>query len=126
MANDQARDHSRLQIGAALEPLPESPLELSLIQLLAKAEAMDLIVQKTTELGVRTVIPVVTEFSVVKLDGERRARRVKHWQKIARSACEQSGRHCPPVVCQPQSLASGLAGISTEHLRFALHPDAER
>ena len=57
---------------------------------------MDLIVQKATELGVRALVPVYTEFSVVKLDAERSERRVDHWRKIAQSACEQCGRHRPP------------------------------
>ena len=80
---------------ASRGPLPESPLELTLVQALAKADAMDLIVQKATELGVRALTPVYTEFSVVKLDTERSDQRVDHWRKIARSACEQCGRHRP-------------------------------
>ena len=59
---------------------------------------MDLIVQKATELGVRTIVPVYTEFSVVKLDGDRVERRLEHWRKIAQSACEQCGRHQPPAI----------------------------
>ena len=75
---------------------PSRALDLTLVQALPKSDAMDLIVQKATELGVRTLVPVYTEFSVVKLDTERSERRVDHWRKIARSACEQCGRHTPP------------------------------
>ena len=69
---------------------------------------MDLIVQKATELGVRTLVPVYTEFSVVKLDAERSERRVDHWRKIAQSACEQCGRHRPPRIEPPAPLAAAL------------------
>ena len=79
--------------GAVLASLPESVLVITLVQALAKAEAMDLVVQKATELGVREILPVYSDHSVVKLDTERRERRVEHWNRIARSACEQSGRH---------------------------------
>jgi len=63
-----------LALKAARAPLAESPLDLTLVQALPKSDAMDLIVQKATELGVRTLIPVYAEFSVVKLDAERSER----------------------------------------------------
>ncbi len=119
---DLDSDRPALQITGSLAPLPEPPLELSLIQALVKTDAMDMIVQKATELGVRTLIPVSTEFSVVKLDTERAARRVTHWQKIAQSACEQSGRHRPPTICSPQQLGTGLTEIAPGHVKVALHP----
>ena len=115
-------DRPALQITGSLAPLPEPPLELSLIQALVKTDAMDMIVQKATELGVRTLIPVSTEFSAVKLDPERAVRRVAHWQKIAQSACEQSGRHRPPTICSPQPLGAGLTEIGAQHVKLALHP----
>src|SRR5688572_31432008 len=64
------RRGAELALGGIQQPLPESPLDLTLLQALPKADAMDLIVQKATELGVRTIIPVYSEFSVVKLDAE--------------------------------------------------------
>ena len=98
------REHAKVQITQVAEPLPESPLELSLLQAVAKADAMDLIIQKSAELGVRTISPVLTEFSVVRLDDARAARRADHWQKIAQSACEQCGRNIVPVIDEASSL----------------------
>ena len=121
-----ARNHAALQIVGALEPLPESPLEVSLIQSLVKAEAMDLIMQKATELGVRTIVPVLTDFSIIKLNRERAAQRTVHWQKITRSACEQSGRHCPPIINQPQPLTAALANIPEQQAKFTLHPGSTK
>ena len=116
------RHQAALTTGDRLEALPESQLELTLIQSLVKADAMDLIVQKATELGVSAIIPVTTDFSVVRLDSERASRRTIHWQRIARSACEQSGRHQPPVIDEPVSLNCCVAKLADEITKFALHP----
>jgi 16S rRNA (uracil1498-N3)-methyltransferase len=115
-----------LDLRGARTPLPESPLDLTLLQALPKSDAMDLIVQKTTELGVRSVRPVFTEFSVVRLDAERSERRLDHWRKIAQSACEQCGRHSPPLVAAPQTLADALAALPGDSTRLALDLTAER
>lgn len=106
----------------AAAPLPESPLELSLLQAVAKGEAMDLIVQKAAELGVKSIYPVLTDFGVVRLDDTRAARRTDHWQKIAQSACEQSGRHYPPTINLPRRLADALARVPSEGIRVTLDP----
>lgn len=118
------RRGAELELRARIDALPASPLELTLIQALPKSDAMDLIVQKATELGVSAIVPVYTEFSVVKLDAERAARRVEHWQKIAQGACEQSGRHAPPAIAAPAELASCIAALSASGARFALDPDS--
>jgi 16S rRNA (uracil1498-N3)-methyltransferase len=106
--------------------LPESPLNLTLIQALPKSDAMDFIVQKATELGARALVPVYTEFSVVKLDAERSERRLDHWRKVAQSACEQCGRHRPPRIDAPSPLATALEGLACGLARLALVPNAER
>lgn len=114
-----------LELRAALAPLTESPLDLTLLLALPKSDAMDLVVQKATELGVRTLAPAFTEFSVVRLDAERSERRIDHWRKIARSACEQCGRHRPPTIAAPLPLADALAALLPAE-RFALDPAADR
>jgi len=120
------RRGATLALDAARDALPESSLDLTLVQALPKSDAMDLIVQKVTELGVRTLVPVYTEFSVVKLEGERSERRLDHWRKIARSACEQCGRHRPPDIEAPAPLSAALEQLSTASERLALDPSAER
>src|SRR5262245_5560553 len=114
-----------LKLGAVRAPLPESPFDLTLLQALPKSDAMDLIVQKATELGARALLPVYTEFSVVKLDGERSERRVDHWRKIARSACEQCGRHTPPRIEPPQPLQAAIEALPNGSERVALDPSAD-
>jgi 16S rRNA (uracil1498-N3)-methyltransferase len=125
--NSLQRRGAMLTLAAVRTPLPESSLDLTLIQALAKSDAMDLIVQKATELGVRTLVPVYTEHSVVKLDTERSERRIDHWRKIARSACEQCGRHTPPRIEPAAPLATALEALpAAPRKRLALDPSAER
>jgi 16S rRNA (uracil1498-N3)-methyltransferase len=100
----------------------ESPLRIVLVQALARGEKMDWIVQKATELGVAAIQPVVTERTEVHLDAERAARRLAHWEGIAASACEQSGRSRTPEISQPQSLSAWLGSMEPGTLRLALDP----
>jgi 16S rRNA (uracil1498-N3)-methyltransferase len=113
---------ARLRITARSEPLAESRLEIHLIQAVAKADAMDWIIQKATELGVARIRPVNTEFNVVRLTPERAARRLDHWQRIARAACEQSGRHVVTRIDMPRSLNEVLADTPDRARRIVLDP----
>jgi len=124
--NSLQRRGAVLDLHAEHAPLPESPLDLTLVQALAKSDAMDLIVQKATELGARAIVPVYTEFSVVRLDAERSERRLEHWRRIAASACEQCGRHRPPSIELPAPLAAALEGLNGGGARYALEPSAEQ
>ena len=118
------RHDGELTLKGTLRPLPRPRLDLTIIQAVTKADAMDFVVQKTTELGVSAILPVYTEFSVVKLDEERAERRLEHWRRIAQSACEQCGRHEPPRIAAPVELASCLEVLPAATERLALDPDA--
>jgi 16S rRNA (uracil1498-N3)-methyltransferase len=115
-----------LELKATRTPMSESPLALTLLLGLPKSDAMDLVVQKATELGVHTLAPALTEFSVVRLDAERSERRIDHWRKIARSACEQCGRHRPPTIAAPLPLAEAIAALPATSARVVLDPKAQR
>lgn len=117
------RNFAQLEVRKATGALPESKLRFVLAQALVKAEAMDMIVQKGTELGVTTICPVSCDHSVIRLSGERLPRKLSHWQKIARGACEQSGRHRMPVISPPLVLAAGLQEWASEHVLIALDRD---
>lgn len=119
-----AKRRGELALREAGEPLPESPLALTLVQALPKTEAMDLIVQKITELGVHALHPVTSDFSVVRLSGERAERRIEHWRRIAQSACEQCGRHSPPDIAPLGSLDSALDALPAGGLGIVLDPRA--
>ena len=89
----------------------ESPLRITLLQGVARGEKMDLILQKATELGVSAFLPVFSERSEVRLEGDRAAKRLAHWQGVVQSACGQSGRARVPVIAPPQALADALKSL---------------
>lgn len=99
----------------------ESPLKLTLAQGIAKGEKMDFIVQKAVELGVSFIQPLVTARSTVHLTGEREEKRLRHWQAIAISACEQSGRNHVPEVLAPLPFSKWLEKAQA-NWRFILTP----
>ncbi|ORU91057.1 MAG: 16S rRNA (uracil(1498)-N(3))-methyltransferase [Cycloclasticus sp. symbiont of Poecilosclerida sp. N] len=76
----------------------ESSLAIELGLSVSRGERMDVAIQKTTELGVAVITPVITQHCVVKLTEERRLQRHSHWQSIIYRACEQCGRNVPPVL----------------------------
>ena len=100
---DSGRDFAELKLIAEVEAArPESPLDLTLAVALLKGEKFDLVVQKTTELGVTRILPVITERADVRLRDEREvAKRVARWQRVALEAAKQSGRARVPEIAVP-------------------------
>jgi 16S rRNA (uracil1498-N3)-methyltransferase len=103
----------------------ESPLAVTLVQGIARAERMELVVQKATELGVTAIAPVATARSVVRLEREARERKLAHWRGIAVAACEQCGRARIPAIEVPVTLAERLAAPAGSATRLLLAPGAE-
>ena len=97
----------------------ESSLDLTLAQGIAKGEKMDFLIQKAVELGVTRIIPIQSEHCVVRLNGDKVAKRIDHWQKIANHACGQSGRSVIVDIPLPQTLTELLN--QTNHNGFVLH-----
>ena len=79
-----------------------------LFQGLPKSDKMELIIQKTVELGVYTVIPVAMKNCVVKLDEKKAQSKCKRWQAIAESAAKQSKRTVIPQIQMPLSWKQAL------------------
>lgn len=99
-----SRNTVTLRVGASRETNTETPLRVHLVQGVSRGERMDFVIQKATELGVKRVTPVLTEYGVVKLDTKRAEKRREHWQGVAQSACEQSGRIRVPLIDAPVPL----------------------
>lgn len=114
-----------VEIKKLIERDPESPLQLFLAQGISRGEKMDYTIQKAVELGVKKIFPIFTERCNVKLDEERRDKRLQHWQAIAISACEQCGRNRIPEIVAPQSLESFFETIQADW-KFVLAPHAEK
>jgi 16S rRNA (uracil1498-N3)-methyltransferase len=93
---------------------------VTLAQGLPKADKMDLIMQKATELGVAAVVPLVTERTVLKLKDEEK--RVARWQKICREAAMQSSRPDIPRVGKVLSLIDFLRTLHSGPRTLLLLP----
>ena len=113
-----------VEIVAARAVDNESPLRIVLVQGIARGEKMDWILQKATELGVAAFVPVSSERSEVKLDGDRAAKRLAHWRSVVVAACEQSWRACVPEVASAEPLATALSRLP-DGIRLILDPEAK-
>jgi 16S rRNA (uracil1498-N3)-methyltransferase len=102
----------RVQLGAHHAIEREAAVAVTLLQCVIRAERMDFIVQKATELGVAAIVPVQSRHGVVRLDESGAARRQRHWQAIAISACEQCGRNRIPELRAPVSFEAACAAES--------------
>jgi len=102
----------------------ESPLAITLWQAPCRGDRMDHVIEKATELGVARVMPWLAKRAVVRLEGERAEQRRAHWQAVAASACEQSGRNRVPIVEAPRPLADLIADCEHGALKLELRPHA--
>lgn len=98
----------------------ESQLPITLIQSISSSERMDLTIQKSVELGVSIIQPVVTERSSQRLNNERALKKFKRWQDIAISACEQCGRTILPEIRPVVKLAESLIEASEIDLKLLM------
>lgn len=86
------------EIKEKLEKTTESTVDVTIFQGLPKADKMEYIIQKSTELGVKTIIPVAMKRCIVKLDKKDETKKIERWQKIAEVASKQSGRDIIPTI----------------------------
>lgn len=110
-----------VRIGAVKEVSRESPLSIHLAQAISKGDRMELVMQKSVELGVTSITPLITERCAVKLDKDRMAKKLHQWQSIVIAACEQSGRNKVPLVHPPVHFDEYVVKESAA-LKLILHP----
>lgn len=103
----------------------ESPLNIHLGQVISRGDKMEFTIQKSVELGVNTITPLLSERCGVKLDQDRLEKKVQQWQKIVISACEQCGRNIIPSINPVMKLETWCANL-TDSLKLNLHPKAEQ
>lgn len=121
----QRVDRGRVEVktGAFRDVERESPVAVGLVQGLPEADKMDWILQKAVELGAAWVQPVVCDRSVVRLSGDRAARRESHWQRVMVAACEQCGRNLVPALHATLAFRDWAAQASDAR-RWMLMPGA--
>ncbi|MGN1369483.1 MAG: 16S rRNA (uracil(1498)-N(3))-methyltransferase [Aristaeellaceae bacterium] len=105
-------------------PSTEAKLRITLYQGLPKADKMELIVQKSVELGACAVVPVAMSRCVVQLDAKDGRKKQERWQKIAREACKQSGRCEMMQVSEPISFKQLLARLPEHGVAIVPWEDA--
>lgn len=104
-------------------PATESPLPITLLQGICRNPRMDMLIQKSTELGVHRIVPVSCQRSVTRVDTERAAKKIAHWENIAASACEQCGRARIPTISSPCSPAVAFEQyVSADMTKLLLDP----
>jgi len=86
------------KIEGEIEELSEPSIDLHILQGLPKADKMELIIQKSTELGCKEFTPVALNRCIVKLTGKDEAKKIERWQKISEVAAKQSKRGIIPKV----------------------------
>lgn len=102
----------------------DSPLKITLLQGVSKGDHMDITIQKAVELGVTDIIPLICERTVVNLKSDRLEKKMRHWNGIVSSACEQSGRNNLLKIHPPKKLSE--LSLSENEIGFILQPTAEK
>ena len=100
-----SRDRVPLKLGETLPSRPPMPA-ITLAQAIPKGKNMDLIVQKSVELGIAVIQPLVTRFTVVQ-PGEGKADK---WRRNALEACKQCGQDTLPEIAEPLAFDRWIAG----------------
>jgi 16S rRNA (uracil1498-N3)-methyltransferase len=113
-----SEDRGEIEIIRSYQINNESPLKTTLALGLTKGEKMDWVVEKATELGVHTVLPFFSSYTIPKLNERKMAQRAERWQKIALSAAKQCGRVRIPDILGLTEFRDLLELISRDALRL--------
>lgn len=108
------RDRVLFRLNTELSPPSDTLPHVTLIAALIKEQRWDVLLQKTAELGVRAIRPVVAERSVVRLTTEDTSRKQARWEGILQNAAEQSEGLFIPALSPPVALPGLLAGLADE------------
>lgn len=126
MIRKMRRTQVAVELGKAMASIPEPPLAITLAQGIPRGDRMDLILQKAVELGVTDVQPLWTARSQTRASGERLDKRLRHWQRVVISACEQCGRAILPGLETPVEYRAWLTGNHRHNSRLLLAPEAQQ
>ena len=126
IANIASKRDIRLELTAFKDINREAGIKITLAQGIARGERMDYAIQKAVELGATTIQPLHTEKSQ-RIPANRVEKKLQHWQAVAQSAAEQSGRTVVPVVLTPENLGVWLNGVQeTVDSCWLLDPESDR
>ena len=115
-----------VSIESRIETDNESNISITLIQGLSRQDRMEATIQKSVELGVNKIIPVICQRSNHKLAKDKRIKKLEHWRKVAISACEQSGRSVVPEILEITSLNELNSLLEPDAMKLNLYPAAQK
>lgn len=110
---------------ASSDTLVECNVKISVFQGLPKADKMEYIIQKSTELGAYNFIPVNMKRCIVKLDNKTANKKIERWNKIAESAAKQSGRDIIPKVEEVKSISDICSSINNYDILIVAYEGEE-
>jgi 16S rRNA (uracil1498-N3)-methyltransferase len=113
------RSDVSVRVGEHKQIERELNLRVNLWSGITANERMDWLLEKATELGATTLLPITAERSVLKLKGDRADKKLAHWQAIAMASSEQCGRNRVLQVCSPATLSQAIAQLSVSPLQAA-------
>ena len=116
---------THVSIESKVEMNNESNLTITLIQGLSRNDRTETTIQKSVELGVNKIIPVICQRSNIKSNKDRMARKLIHWRRIAISACEQSGRCNIPEITDAILLNNIKQYLNQQSSKIVLDPFAK-
>jgi 16S rRNA (uracil1498-N3)-methyltransferase len=102
----------------------ESPLNITLLQGISRSDRMSACLQKSTELGINAIIPVICEKTKINLKGDQATKKQQHWKQIIISACEQSGRCVIPEL-KPITTYEAALSLENSSFKIILDPDSK-
>lgn len=119
------RRHARVRVERFEPRAVEPALEVTLVQGIARGQRMDYTLQKSVELGVSAVVPVVMERTQAAPAGERVAKKARHWRGVLVAAAAQAGRTRVPALAPQTGFRDWLAGADPgNHPHVLLDPGA--
>ncbi|HZX47942.1 MAG TPA: 16S rRNA (uracil(1498)-N(3))-methyltransferase [Nitrospirota bacterium] len=104
----------------------ESAIFIHLVQAVPKGPKLDFIIQKTTELGINAITPVISGRGVVRIEKDRMEEKLKRWKKIALEAAQQSNRLDVPDIAPPVLFNEYMASFKKGDLNLLLYEEEKR
>lgn len=114
-----------ITVNEAIHAPRQSPIEIELAIGLSKGDRFDWVLQKATELGVSSIVPLKTERSEIKLQDDRLEKKLASWQGVIVAACEQCQRNILPQLSPPQSFEDYIQQCEKQH-KFVLHHRSDK
>lgn len=107
------------KIISSYKNISEPPINITLFQALPKSDKMDYIIQKGVELGVKTIVPVITERTIVKISNNKGyEKKNQRWNRISMEAAKQCNRGVIPQVENPMTFKEAINTLPDNGLKI--------